>query len=236
MFKLILLSSSLLTLFVFSIIWNSNEFAMGANLDKNGKVSGSILDRNNAVIILPQPQIRFESLVFQKTVSVDADGIYEVALPPGIYSVKLDIKGYHPLTRSMIKVEAEENYALNLVPTPIYLTLGTSLYEKDSVDRLATPPKYETLFQNDKFLSDIKPVIQYQAKSQLDNGLEYEDVILSYNFVTIYADKMFYKKSENILESTGKNLVVENAIDCPIMKKIKVKSIDGDVSFELICD
>lgn len=225
----------LLLVVFFSNNFNSNELLAQSKSETEGKVTGYVVDMNGAVIVLPIAKLTFISKDFQKTISVNSDGFYEVKLPFGVYSVTLKLQGFHTLKRSVFNVQNRDTYNLNLVASPIYKVRGTSVSETESVDILSDVPKYEILFNDENLTNGIKPVIQYESKCEVNNEIEYKNVIITYNFLTIYADKLLFNDNGMIYTANGSRLLVQNGIECSSIKSFSVKLFQGKIVFDFSC-
>ena len=235
MYKIIFLSCVLLMLFVFGSNSNSKQVSAQKSIEMTGKVIGNVLDTNGAVIVLPKVQISFASSDFQKNATVDSEGNFEIILPVGVYQVNLKLNGFQPFTRSLIKVNSNNTYTLNLVLTPIYSTRGTSISDVEDVDVLHILKQYETLFADEKVFSGIKPIIQYETKCEVQNVTEYRNATLTYDFISIKADKISFRKADGFIESIGSKFSIENGTICSELKNIKFKLVGGEISVYTTC-
>lgn len=193
-----------------------------------GIVKGSVMDANGAVIVTPRPSITFAGRNCIKTVAANDRGDYQIILPAGVYKVTTEMRGFYPLRRSDFRVLPDSTVTINVVLSPRYLTRGTTVSVRASVDTRAPAPKYNEFHVPG---SSLGLLIQFQGKRKTNRHIEYNGATLTYDALTIYADKICFNKTRLQLKAFGKRVVVEDG------KRVQVKQ--ATVAFkggELILD
>ncbi len=66
--------------------------------------------------------------------------------------------------------------------------------------------------------SVVSLLIQFQRKRKANGKIEYEEAVLTYDALTIYADKLSFNKARLQLNATGRRVVVEDG-----KQRVKVK-------------
>lgn len=174
-----------------------------------GTVKGSVMDTNGAVIVTPKPSIIFEGNSNMKRVAVNDRGDYDITLPVGVYKVTTEIPGFHSLRRAEFRVQPGSTVTINLVPSPLYLVRGTTLSTSSSVDIAAPAPKYDEIHVPKSSPYPGSLLIQFERKRTINKSVEYDGAILTYDALTIYAEKLTLNKIALKLKASGERVVVE---------------------------
>jgi len=180
-----------------------------------GKVKGTVMDTNGAVISTPRPSIIFEGSNDVKTVAANDRGDYEITLPAGIYRVTTEIPGFYPFRRAAFRVLRGSDTLINIVPTPRYLVRGTTVSARESADVAAPSPRYDEPHVTE---GPVSLLIQFQKKRRANGNIEYKGAILTYDALTIRADRLSLNKTRLRLKASGERVVVEDG-----EKRIQVK-------------
>jgi TonB-dependent receptor len=102
--------------------------------DGQGRIRGKVLDQLNA-ITLPGVAVEVEG---QTTVFTDIDGVYEVHLAPGTYSLKVAFSGYTERTLYGIGVEDGGTSDVDIVLVPSTVKLEEEITVTAEVARVAS--------------------------------------------------------------------------------------------------
>jgi len=179
------------------------------------RIKGTVMDPNGAVIVTPRPSLIFEGKNGARTAMANDSGDYEINLAAGIYKISSDTPGFYPFRRAQFRVLPASALIINVVLKPRYLTRGTTVSATESADDLAPVPKYEEFHVP---RSVVSLLIQFQRKRKANGKIEYEEAVLTYDALTIYADKLSFNKARLQLNATGRRVVVEDG-----KQRVKVK-------------
>jgi outer membrane receptor protein involved in Fe transport len=102
--------------------------------DGKGRIRGKVLDQLNA-ITLPGVAVEVEG---QPTAFTDIDGVYEVAVPPGTYAVKVSFSGYAERTLYQIAVREGATSEVDVVLVPSTVKLQEELTVTAEANPVAT--------------------------------------------------------------------------------------------------
>lgn len=172
-----------------------------------GKVKGTVMDANGAVVVTPRPSIIFKGKNGVRTVVATDSGDYEIALPAGVYEVTTETPGFYPFRRAKFHVLPDSSVVINVVLTPRYIIRGTTVSTTESTDTLAPSPQYNQFVVPGR---QIRLLIQFQTKRRPNGNIEYSGAILTYDALTIYTDKLSLNKIQLRLKASGKQVVVED--------------------------
>ena len=194
-------------------------------------VKGTVMDSNGAVIVLPEPTIIFKRNDEIRRVVVDESGDYEITLPPGVYTVATEIPGFYPFRRAEFCLLPGSDVIINLVPTPRYLVRGTTVSVREAVDTLTPKPKYNEFHVPGRGFSML---IQFEKKRGASEKIEYDRAVLTYDTLTIYADKLSFNRAHLRLKASGKRVIVEDGKQRFGVKQAAVAFKGGEPILELI--
>lgn len=194
-------------------------------------VKGTVMDSNGAVIVLAESTIIFKRNDEIRRVVVDERGNYEITLSPGVYTVTTEIAGFYPFRRAEFRLLPGSGVIINLVPIPRYLVRGTTVSARESVDTSATKPKYSEFRVPGRGLSML---IQFEKKRRANEKIEYAGAALTYDALTIYADKLSFNTARLRLKASGKRVVVEDGKQRLEVKQVAVAFKGGEPIVELM--
>ncbi|HEY2974483.1 MAG TPA: carboxypeptidase-like regulatory domain-containing protein [Pyrinomonadaceae bacterium] len=177
-----------------------------------GTLKGTVMDANEAAIVLPKPIIVLKDGRNRtvKRIESDEDGGYEMKLPAGIYHISTEINGFYPVRRAAFRIQPRTSARINLTPMLRYLVRGTTLSAKHPIDKLVRPPKYDSFSIPQSSSKLLRLLIQFDKKRQIKDTVEYSDAVLSYDVVTIYADKIRFNRRSFRVKASGERVVVED--------------------------
>lgn len=188
------------------------------------------MDANGAVISTPRPSVIFVGKNGVKSVGANDSGDYEIALSPGIYRVTTEIPGFYPYRRAEFRVLPGSTVIINVVPTPRYLVRGTTVSIRESVDTKAPLPRYDQ-FRIPEGPGSLQ--IQFQKKRIAKRNVEYDGVTLTYDVLTIYADKLNFDSKRLRLKASGKWVIVEDGKQRLQVKQAAVAFKGGEPILDL---
>jgi len=195
-----------------------------------GRVKGTVMDANGAVITIPRPSIIFEGKGELKRVAVNDSGDYEITLPAGVYRVTTEIPGFYPFRRAAFRVLPGSDILINIVPTPRYLVRGTTVSARESADVAAPSPRYDEFHVTE---GPISLLIQFQKKHRANGNIEYEGAILTYDALTIQSDNLSFNRTRLGLKAFGKRVVVEDGKQLVQVKLAKMTFKRGEPVLDL---
>jgi len=172
-----------------------------------GRAKGSVMDANGAVISTPRASIIFEGKNAVKSLAANDRGDYEITLPAGNYRVTTEIPGFYPFRRAAFRVLPGSDITINIVPTPRYLVRGTTVSARESADVAARSPRYDEFHATD---GPVRLLIQFQKKRRANGKIEYDEAVLTYDALTIYANKLTFNKARLQLKASGRRVSVED--------------------------
>jgi Carboxypeptidase regulatory-like domain len=236
----------LIPLMFLCIAWYDNAFPRyHDNRPKWGIVYGTIMAQNQGII--EDATIVFERRGRRIEIKTLRDGSYHLGLPSGIYQVIVERYGFCPATRALFKIEEDTSVKLDF--TLYVCTIGRvfNLDENKRIigesDEIRCPFKEERVFPEP--ISPKQPgelFILYGKKSAGGNvdeftGFTVDDrlrrVMISYNLLTIYADRVRYYKKDKYFEATG-NVLIEDQDRNIEASKIIVRVLGYQAKYQII--
>ena len=151
-----------------------------------GKVRGTVMDYNEAVILNTKIFIEGENI--ERSLVVNERGEYEIELPAGIYNITAEANLFRPFRRAVFRVQSNVTTMINIVPVPM-------------ATHVASPPVYYNSFSIPRSPDPrIKLLIEHTKKRNRGRFIEYENVTVSYDALTILAGKVRFNKKAKQLE------------------------------------
>ena len=142
----------------------------------------------------------------------DEQGSYEVELPPGLYRINAAAPDYFPFQRAAFQVSPNAVTEINIVP--VLRILGVALVMTSSgakdVPRIALSPKYASFSTSRASKTPLDLLIQYRERIKHQSNIEYNKAVISYDAITIYADKAYLDKDNLRIIASGNDIVTEN--------------------------
>lgn len=209
------------------------------------KLSGIVMDITEARVVGATITVLGEGV--ERTFITADDGSYKVDLPLGIYSITVTGTGFctarRPVFRVQSRADVKFNFTLVVCPAvnTINITNGQFKGESDSYQA----PYKEDLFPIKSIEKPFELLIQYGERAEDKNIIQYAGfrssiqyqyagnrrsidkclgVTISYNLLTIHADKVRLDKKTLKLEAVG-NVVVED-------NKQLVRAKQAELTFE----
>lgn len=199
-----------------------------------GKVRGTVMDSNGAVIVIPKPTIIIEGGQTTKKVMPDENGNYEIELPAGIYQISTEIAGFYPFRRAAFRLQPGTSTVINVVPVARYLIRGTTVSANEPIDIPAPSPKYESFSLPQSPAESLDLLIEFDKKRTHNVLIEYDRATVSYDVLTIYADKVCFNKKTLRLEASGDRVVVEDGKQRVEVKYVEVEFQAGLPTIKLM--
>jgi hypothetical protein len=181
-------------------------------------IKGTITDPSGAVI--PKARIGFQSKQLDKAVSPTDDGLYEIELPLGDYTMTVQSPGFMRYRRPLFRARAPANLVFD-----VRLQLGRC--GDMVINGSGGPPtnaeiytatercRHEDLFPLSPRGDQLQLSIQYETRTETANVFSYsgasreDPVSVAYNLFSMRADRVVYDAREKTLEAHG-NVVMED--------------------------
>ena len=107
----------------------ASAFGQSATLaNQTFHVRGTIMDQSGAVI--PKAKVAFQNTQFDKTVTTNERGVYEVDLPFGEYTMTAQVVGFKPYRRPLFRVTQTETIAFDFT-LPVQPTCDLTVVRTD---------------------------------------------------------------------------------------------------------
>lgn len=167
-----------------------------------GRVTGSIYDYNDAVILGTKVVISGEKV--QKTAYPDPEtGTFSFNVSPGTYSVTTEQNWWFPIRRAKFLVTEGKTVVINLQPTIRIASQALVIDKngaKDVYERNSLPSLVEFIPFSDSLLN---AVIEYRKSKR--NGLttKYTQAQLTYNDLSIRAEVLNFNAKTRLIKVSG---------------------------------
>lgn len=186
-----------------------------------GHVKGTIFDSNGSVVT--NVTVVFETNGHTSKVVTDQEGYYEIELPIGLYSVTTHVAGFCASQRALFRVQPSSNTLINLTLTVCPLA---DILKMDKSGRIiGEEERYIDPFESESFRIRTSPgaqlnlLIRYGQHHRTNGIVEYHGaklmngvpsgVTISYDVLTIVADKVRLNKKTLLLQAEG-NVILED--------------------------
>jgi hypothetical protein len=221
------------TLLLMSSIVSASGYKQSSPTMQVGRLVGTVTDMNAARV--PKAKVIIDGAGTSRAVSTGEDGTYQSELPPGIYRIRVESLGFCPVRRASFRMQAATTTVLNF--TLIACPLANQLAIKDGqykgeVTRYLDPFREESIPIVSTGDTPLELLIRYGKRREGANFVEYkgaavsydeyapnpagsvrrrkyQGVTVTYNTLTIYADKVCLDQQNLRLEASG-NVVVED--------------------------
>lgn len=189
-----------------------------AQTQKTELIQGTVFISQMAI---SKVNIIFSSSDSKYEVTTNDDGFYEIYLPPNIYQVTSNAVGFCPIQRASFYVKPLSKQTLNL---NLYVCGLESGFTVDSNGkfvsefcRLVPPYKTESFSLSKSSNPSLNLHIMFNGRKQNENIIEYgksadSDLLgvnVTYNLLTLSADKASFNKKTLKLKAEG-NVLVED--------------------------
>jgi hypothetical protein len=188
-----------------------------------GIVRGRVMDFNGAALVVPRPTIIFESRQVKKVVSPDEKGEYEIELPAGVYQVSAELRGFYPFRRAPFRMRSGAAVMINVIPTPRYLTRGTTVSNDRAVDVKADPPKYEEVHIPGLATEPSTVLVEFVKRRVRKRSVEYRGATLTYDVITVYADKIHLDRDTLRAQALGEYVIIEDGSQHVRVKRAEIE-------------
>lgn len=203
--------------------------------EQNGQIIGAVLDPRGAAIVIPKPTILVRSVTGSVTrILPDENGNYQTKLPVGIYQVTAEVANWYPFRRAAFRVGANSISMINIVPALEYSVRGTTVSTKKSIDRRLPPPKYDSISVPQSSSEFLDLLIQFDKKRSVNGKTEYYGAVLSYDLLTIYADRISLNNKTLRARASGERVIVEDGKQSYRVRDAEVNFKAGEPILELI--
>ena len=180
-----------------------------------GRLTGKVFDLNGDPIAFASISIDGETM--STWLTADEYGGFEIELPVGVYKASATVQGFAPFRRAPFMIQDDRMYVLNLV-----LTLGGITCEigskRDPEKEGNGPPRYDDVSLSGLTAGKQELVVRYRLKQQRNRIVEYRAgsidsrVMVSYDVLAIYAEKVRINASSGIVEAEGKVIVEDGQL------------------------
>jgi carboxypeptidase family protein len=186
-------------------------------------VRGTITDQSGAVI--PRAKVVFQNTPFDKTVTTNERGVYEVDLPFGNYTMTAQVVGFKPYRRPLFRVTSAEtivfDFTLPVQPTcdlTVVRTYGGTVTPEDweaakeqlclREDSFSVPSSDGVPFQ--VWIRYVKHTVSSERCLYTGQKTPNDDpVVVAYNLFSLRADEVTYDAKSRTIRATG-NVVAED--------------------------
>lgn len=173
----------------------SPNFISASTGQPTGKVIGTVMDLNEAVI--PRTQIVITGENIERRLTSNEEGSYEIDLPAGAYNVTAKANGFRPFQRAAFRVQPNSTLIINIVPLPL-------------ASDVANPPIYSDSFSLPNVPHPpIKLFLEYMKKRNHKRFWEYSNVMASFDALMIQAGIVRLDKKTYQLVAEG-NVVIDD--------------------------
>jgi hypothetical protein len=198
-------------------------------LQENKILKGRVMDLNEAV--LPGQEVIIKSNTNTWKVTTNEFGEYNINLKPGLYQITVNSSGFFLFNRAAFEINNNVNIInIRLVPTNETLCeltvdskISTNKKEKEYLPNspILNNDQFQTLCGSNQTNLDI--LIRFFGKEEKHSIIEYSNAMLSYNLLSVYADKIIFDKNNFILTAYG-NVILENGEEV-----LRLKSLKADI-------
>ena len=186
-------------------------------------VAGTILDVNNAPVA--KAVLVFKREAQSQTVETRADGTYAIHLLRGVYTVSLSHSGFCTMRRAAFSVRT-----MNRIQLDFQLWVCPS-------DNFG---KYRYVELDPEPEIPLKPLVLFGESSKAGDRETFTGAVLSqkypvvvtYNQLTVKADKVVYSEEHKSIIGTG-NVVVEEGADKRLGSKVEIIFHNGEPQINL---
>lgn len=175
-----------------------------------GRVNGRVLDLNGDPIAFALISISGQTV--SKELAADKNGGFEIELPVGVYRATANVEGFAPFRRASFRIQHARTKVLNLVLTlgGIECEIGSQADpEKDGNG----PPRYDDVSLSQVSEGRQELLVRFRLKQHRNGIVEYRGgsvesrVMVSYDVLAIYAEKVRVDKNKGIVEAEGRVIV-----------------------------
>lgn len=185
-----------------------------------GRVTGSVYDSNDAVIL--GTKVTLSSDKVQKTAVVNEDGKFSFAVPPSVYSITTEQNWWFPVRRANFMVVAWKTVVINLQPeletfsqALVFDRKGLrDVYQYNTLPRLAELKPFPD--------SPLNVVIEYRRSGRRGTTTTYTQAQLTSNELSIKADVLRLNAQTLSVEASG-NVTVDRGGDRHKLDRVSVQ-------------
>lgn len=202
---IIMKTSTIILTVIFSLCLSFGVNAQQANF---GKITGSVFDQQDAVIL--GNEITIENQNFRRSVLPNDDGIYTLEVPAGVYSITTKQGIWYSIRRAKVLVRANETTVINLNPTIRVLSIALEVTSKGVREPVEynNESKFEDFFPFSSSL--LNAVVEFRSKKRKGSVVEYRNAKLTYNNQSVLADIIRLNKNNLSIVANGRVTVDEN--------------------------
>lgn len=176
-----------------------------------GQVRGTVMDTNEAGVSGAKLVIEGGGKTY--TTSTTEDGTYNIELPPGIYRVKVSSMGFCPTRRAPFRLKSSARVALNFTLTVCPIVNSVAIVNGQYIgetDRYQDPFNEEVLPLAHPSSALLELLIRFKERRKDGNFIEYREATVSYNTLTIRAQKVLLNPTTFRLKAEGSVIVEDN--------------------------
>ena len=199
--------STLVVLISASLVLPQASRAASSAESPSGQIKGTAMDVTGAVIPGASVGLYGKSDRWQTT--TDQSGNFRFDAPPGIYEIRAEATGFLPFRRAPFRLESGQEILMNISVIPSGLSSHV----------VTQPPKIgeESFALPNSTDPSLVLFVQFSAKQQHDDLLQYRWIMISYDVMTLYGDTARLNAKSLQLEVEG-NVIVEDGL-----KRIRVR-------------
>lgn len=213
-----IIKSSLTILLALQLLVIGNAQSSGAS---SGHVKGTIFDSNGAVAT--NVKVIFEANDRKHEAVTNQEGYYEIELPVGVYHITTRSVGFCAFQRALFRIQPSSDTLMNLTlvvcPKANTLKVDKSGKYVGEEDRYIDPFESESFSVRNESGASLNLLIRYGKRHERKGIVEYQGakalngipsgVTVSYDVLTIVADKVRFNKTTLLLEADS-NVAVED--------------------------
>lgn len=183
------------------------------------------MDQSGAVI--PKAKVAFQNTQFDKTVTTNERGAYEVDLPFGDYTMTAQVVGFKPYRRPLFRVTAAESIAFDFT-LPVQPTCDSTVVRTDGGTVTHDDweaAKKELRLHEDSFLVPSSSGVPFQVWIRYvkhtvsgdtyfytgDKTPNDDPVVVAYNLFSLHADEVTYDAKSRTIKAVGNVVSVDEA-------------------------
>jgi hypothetical protein len=204
-----------------------------ATAKATGQLRGTVVDTNDARIAGATVTVEGEGVTL--AVMTADDGTYKIELPSGIYRIRVNSTGFCPARRAPFRMQPSNtimlNFNLKVCPIVNGITIVDGQYVGET-DRYQDPLREEVIPLAHLSGAPLELLVRYGERREDGNFIDYRGATVSYDALTIRADKVRLNPSTFRLEAES-NVFVEDGKRCVRVKRAIVDLRTGEPKLEL---
>lgn len=184
------------------------------------KLTGKAQDRQDNAI--PGLNITFKNSQLEKSVITDASGKYELDLPIGIFNISIETYfNYEPYKRAKLNIQCKNELSINIFP----------FHKRETHNSKSLEYQFNTFSKPWVYDKRLNLVITYLGKKREDNFVIYKDTMLTFDNLTISANKLIQNFKNKTITAEG-NVWVEDGKKRTDYEKLTLKFSKNGIKIE----